>query len=91
MQSCNRLCIGADVLMFTLFPHRNPATAKWYDTRDSVFIEFCVADSKDVKVNFDKTKCGFRYVLRLYLAINSLSNALSILLSSPYLLLRSSQ
>uniref|UniRef100_A0A673CA33 Prostaglandin E synthase 3 n=2 Tax=Sphaeramia orbicularis TaxID=375764 RepID=A0A673CA33_9TELE len=23
------------------------------------FIEFCVADSKDVKVNFDKTKCGF--------------------------------
>uniref|UniRef100_A0A3P8T0U3 Prostaglandin E synthase 3 n=1 Tax=Amphiprion percula TaxID=161767 RepID=A0A3P8T0U3_AMPPE len=31
----------------------------WYDRRDSVFIEFCVADSKDVKVNFDKTKCGF--------------------------------
>lgn len=42
--------------------HRHPATAKWYDRRDSVFIEFCVADSKDVKVNFDKTKCGFRYV-----------------------------
>ncbi|KAI3356883.1 hypothetical protein L3Q82_003533 [Scortum barcoo] len=37
----------------------HPATAKWYDRRDSVFIEFCVADSKDVKVNFDKTKCGF--------------------------------
>nr|XP_046251940.1 prostaglandin E synthase 3-like [Scatophagus argus] len=37
----------------------HPATAKWYDRRDSVFIEFCVADSKDVKVNFDKTKCVF--------------------------------
>ncbi|CAL9703307.1 unnamed protein product [Knipowitschia caucasica] len=37
----------------------HPATAKWYDRRDSVFIEFCVADSKDVKVNFDKTKFGF--------------------------------
>lgn len=44
------------------FFYRHPATAKWYDRRDSVFIEFCVADSKDVKVNFDKTKCGFRYV-----------------------------
>ncbi|CAL8325138.1 unnamed protein product [Merluccius merluccius] len=37
----------------------HPATAKWYDRRDSVYIEFCVADSKDVKVNFDKTKFGF--------------------------------
>uniref|UniRef100_A0A7N8WUH5 Prostaglandin E synthase 3 n=1 Tax=Mastacembelus armatus TaxID=205130 RepID=A0A7N8WUH5_9TELE len=37
----------------------HPATAKWYDRRDSVIIEFCVADSKDVQVNFDKTKCGF--------------------------------
>nr|XP_020466249.1 prostaglandin E synthase 3 [Monopterus albus] len=37
----------------------HPATAKWYDRRDCVFIEFCVADSRDVKVNFDKTKCGF--------------------------------
>uniref|UniRef100_A0A3Q3G207 Prostaglandin E synthase 3 n=1 Tax=Labrus bergylta TaxID=56723 RepID=A0A3Q3G207_9LABR len=27
--------------------------------RDSVFIEFCVADSKDLKINFDKTKCVF--------------------------------
>ncbi|KAM4563085.1 prostaglandin E synthase 3b [Odontesthes bonariensis] len=36
-----------------------PATAKWYDRRDSVIIEFCVADSKDVKVNFDKKKFGF--------------------------------
>uniref|UniRef100_A0A3B4AAS8 Prostaglandin E synthase 3 n=1 Tax=Periophthalmus magnuspinnatus TaxID=409849 RepID=A0A3B4AAS8_9GOBI len=40
----------------------HPATTKWYDRRDSVFIEFCVADSKDVKVNFDKTKCGFSCV-----------------------------
>ncbi|XP_008412390.1 prostaglandin E synthase 3b isoform X2 [Poecilia reticulata] len=39
-----------------------PAIAKWYDRRDSVFIEFCVADSKDVKVNFDKTKFGFSCV-----------------------------
>ncbi|KAM9856102.1 prostaglandin E synthase 3b [Aulostomus maculatus] len=37
----------------------HPATAKWYDTRDCVFIEFWVADSKDVKVNFEKTKCVF--------------------------------
>ncbi|KAK5923984.1 hypothetical protein CgunFtcFv8_000905 [Champsocephalus gunnari] len=37
----------------------HPATAKWYDRRDCVFIEFCVADSKDLKIDFDKTKCGF--------------------------------
>uniref|UniRef100_A0A3B3BKP9 Prostaglandin E synthase 3 n=1 Tax=Oryzias melastigma TaxID=30732 RepID=A0A3B3BKP9_ORYME len=37
----------------------HPATAKWYDKRDSVIIEFCIADSKDVKVNFDKTKFAF--------------------------------
>ncbi|XP_051914905.1 prostaglandin E synthase 3 [Hippocampus zosterae] len=36
-----------------------PATAKWYDRRDSVFIEFCVEDSKDVHVRFDKTKLDF--------------------------------
>lgn len=40
----------------------HPATAKWYDRRDSVFIEFCVADSKDVKVHFDKTKFAFSCV-----------------------------
>lgn len=40
----------------------HPATAKWYDRKDCVFIEFCVADSKDVKVNFDKTKFGFSCV-----------------------------
>ncbi|TNM86853.1 prostaglandin E synthase 3b [Takifugu rubripes] len=39
-----------------------PATAKWYDTRDFVCIEFCVADSKDLKVNFGKKKCGFSCV-----------------------------
>ncbi|XP_071379933.1 prostaglandin E synthase 3-like [Centroberyx affinis] len=38
------------------------ATAKWYDRRDSVFIEFCVEDSKDVKVNFDKSKIDFSCV-----------------------------
>ncbi|XP_011793954.1 PREDICTED: prostaglandin E synthase 3-like isoform X2 [Colobus angolensis palliatus] len=31
-----------------------PASAKWYDRRDYVFIEFCVEDSKDVNVNFEK-------------------------------------
>ncbi|XP_032375900.1 prostaglandin E synthase 3 [Etheostoma spectabile] len=36
-----------------------PATAKWYDRRDSVFVEFCVEDSKDVKVHFDKSKFDF--------------------------------
>lgn len=39
--------------------NRHPATAKWYDRRDCVFIEFCVADSKNVEVNFEKSKCGF--------------------------------
>ncbi|KAK9953817.1 hypothetical protein ABG768_015942 [Culter alburnus] len=37
----------------------HPATAKWYDRRDFVFIEFLVEDSKDVKVNFEKSKFGF--------------------------------
>ncbi|XP_075951392.1 prostaglandin E synthase 3 [Anarhichas minor] len=36
-----------------------PATAKWYDRRDSVFVEFCVEDSKDVKVHFNKSKFDF--------------------------------
>jgi len=36
-----------------------PATAKWYDRRDCVFIEFCVSDSKDVQVNFEKAKFAF--------------------------------
>ncbi|XP_044065583.1 prostaglandin E synthase 3 isoform X2 [Siniperca chuatsi] len=36
-----------------------PAAAKWYDRRDSVFVEFCVEDSKDVQVNFDKSKFDF--------------------------------
>ncbi|KAG7477478.1 hypothetical protein MATL_G00070100 [Megalops atlanticus] len=38
---------------------RQPAIAKWYDRRDYVFIEFCVEDSKDVRVNFEKSKCDF--------------------------------
>ncbi|CAI5765168.1 Prostaglandin E synthase 3 [Podarcis lilfordi] len=36
-----------------------PASAKWYDRRDYVFIEFCVEDSKDVNVNFEKSKLSF--------------------------------
>lgn len=39
-----------------------PASAKWYDRRDSVFIEFCVEDSKNVQVKFDKTKMDFSCV-----------------------------
>ncbi|XP_046895652.1 prostaglandin E synthase 3-like isoform X1 [Hypomesus transpacificus] len=39
-----------------------PASAKWYDRRDSVFIEFCVEDSKDVRIKFDKSKIDFRCV-----------------------------
>ncbi|XP_062248071.1 prostaglandin E synthase 3 isoform X1 [Platichthys flesus] len=36
-----------------------PAPAKWYDRRDCVFVEFCVEDSKEVKVQFDKSKIDF--------------------------------
>lgn len=60
-----RYCLYVLMFYYPLFPHRQPATAKWYDTRDSVFIEFCVADSNDVKVSFDKTKFTFRYVCLL--------------------------
>ncbi|KAJ8016274.1 hypothetical protein DPEC_G00005500 [Dallia pectoralis] len=42
-----------------LLQNMHPATAKWYDRRDSVYIEFCVADSKDVKVSFEKAKFVF--------------------------------
>ncbi|KAM7328256.1 hypothetical protein ACRRTK_012348 [Alexandromys fortis] len=38
---------------------QQPASAKWYDRRDYVFIEFCVEDSKDVNVNFEKSKLTF--------------------------------
>ncbi|XP_053704537.1 prostaglandin E synthase 3-like isoform X2 [Synchiropus splendidus] len=38
---------------------RQPAAAKWYDRRDSVFIEFCVEDSRDVCVAFEKSKINF--------------------------------
>uniref|UniRef100_A0A8C0F6W1 Prostaglandin E synthase 3 n=1 Tax=Bubo bubo TaxID=30461 RepID=A0A8C0F6W1_BUBBB len=31
----------------------------WYDRRDYVFVEFCVEDSKDVNVNFEKSKLTF--------------------------------
>ncbi|NP_001080608.1 prostaglandin-E synthase 3 [Xenopus laevis] len=36
-----------------------PASAKWYDRRDYVFLEFCVEDSKNVKTDFDKNKLTF--------------------------------
>ncbi|XDV46091.1 hypothetical protein PO909_014045 [Leuciscus waleckii] len=39
-----------------------PATAKWYDRREAVFIEFCIEDSKDVQVKFNKTKLDFSCV-----------------------------
>uniref|UniRef100_A0A3B5LFS6 Prostaglandin E synthase 3 n=1 Tax=Xiphophorus couchianus TaxID=32473 RepID=A0A3B5LFS6_9TELE len=37
---------------------------KWYDRRDFVFVEFCVEDSKDVHVQFDKSKFEFSCVSR---------------------------
>ncbi|XP_005801415.1 prostaglandin E synthase 3-like [Xiphophorus maculatus] len=40
------------------------AIAKWYDRRDFVFVEFCVEDSKDVHVQFDKSKFEFSCVSR---------------------------
>ncbi|XP_054552691.1 prostaglandin E synthase 3 isoform X2 [Talpa occidentalis] len=43
----------------TCIIRRQPASAKWYDRRDYVFIEFCVEDSKDVNVNFEKSKLTF--------------------------------
>lgn len=42
------------------FVIRHPATAKWYDRRDTVFVDFCVEDSKDVQVRFDTAKVTFR-------------------------------
>lgn len=36
-----------------------PASAKWYDRRDYVFVEFCVEDSKEVKLDFEKNKLTF--------------------------------
>lgn len=38
------------------------ATAKWYDRREYVFIEFCVENSKDVEVKFEKLKLVFSCV-----------------------------
>ncbi|XP_037703316.1 prostaglandin E synthase 3 [Choloepus didactylus] len=51
--SCRRR--GPPPVPFTM----QPASAKWYDRRDYVFIEFCVEDSKDVNVNFEKSKLTF--------------------------------
>ncbi len=53
-------CVNAAYSLFRLFVIRQPAAAKWYDRRDSVFVEFCVEDSKDVQVHFDKSKFDFR-------------------------------
>ncbi|XP_056896952.1 prostaglandin E synthase 3 isoform X2 [Takifugu flavidus] len=38
------------------------AAARWYDRREAVFVEFCVEDSQDVKVNFDSSKFEFSCV-----------------------------
>uniref|UniRef100_A0A8C7MC66 Prostaglandin E synthase 3 n=1 Tax=Oncorhynchus kisutch TaxID=8019 RepID=A0A8C7MC66_ONCKI len=48
--------------MTSSMPSWQPATAKWFDRRDSVFIEFLVEDSKDLKVKFEKSKLDFRCV-----------------------------
>ncbi|XP_037227247.1 prostaglandin E synthase 3 isoform X1 [Falco rusticolus] len=47
------------LLLVTELQPTQPASAKWYDRRDYVFIEFCVEDSKDVNVNFEKSKLTF--------------------------------
>lgn len=54
----NIICVHLFIVVVGV--NRQPAAAKWYDRRDAVFIEFCVEDSKDVKINFDKTKIDFR-------------------------------
>lgn len=53
-------CFTVSYYVFLFLYIRQPASAKWYDRRDSVFVEFCVEDSKDVQVNFDKSKMDFR-------------------------------
>jgi len=39
-----------------------PASAKWYDRREAVYIDFCVEDSKDVQVKFEASKFTFSCV-----------------------------
>ncbi|KAB5546171.1 hypothetical protein PHYPO_G00069030 [Pangasianodon hypophthalmus] len=50
------------IVLLKVDPDMQPSTAKWYDRRDSVFIEFCVEDSKDIDVKFDKSKLNFSCV-----------------------------
>ncbi|KAG5282420.1 hypothetical protein AALO_G00055810 [Alosa alosa] len=38
------------------------ASAKWYDRRDAVFVEFCVEDTKDLQVKFEPSKLIFSCV-----------------------------
>lgn len=52
--------MDSSLTLSNLSIYRQPASAKWYDRRDYVFIEFCVEDSKDVNVNFEKSKLTFR-------------------------------
>ncbi|XP_031421649.1 prostaglandin E synthase 3 isoform X2 [Clupea harengus] len=35
------------------------ASAKWYDRRDAVFVEFCVEDSKDLQLKFEPSQINF--------------------------------
>ncbi|KAM9351142.1 prostaglandin E synthase 3-like [Symphorus nematophorus] len=39
-----------------------PAPAMWYDRRDTVFVEFFVAESRDVQVKLDKSRIDFSCV-----------------------------
>ncbi|KAK5894586.1 hypothetical protein CesoFtcFv8_011264 [Champsocephalus esox] len=52
--------IREDTLLKTV--EMQPAAAKWYDRCDSVFVDFCVEDSKDVKIHFKKSKFEFNCV-----------------------------
>lgn len=40
--------------------NRQAASAKWYDRRDAVFVEFCVEDSKDLQLKFEPSQINFR-------------------------------
>ncbi|KAK0154287.1 Prostaglandin E synthase 3 [Merluccius polli] len=56
METC---CFEVNADLTALANLKQPATAKWYDRRDSVFIEFCVEDSKEVQVKLEQSSLNF--------------------------------
>lgn len=49
---------GPARLVHTLFAMQ-PASVKWYDQRNRVFLEFCIEDSQDINIHFYKSKLKF--------------------------------